>query len=240
VVVDLSAAFRLKDTEVFERTYGFAHGHAGLLERAAYGVPEVNRARIAKADLIACGGCYATSAVVPLVALARAGAIDTSSEPIVDAISGVSGAGRGPTQAVHFCEVSVQPYKALSHRHGPEMAEQVGAHVHFTPHLGCYERGIVSTIHARLAPGWTGLRVREALSKAWAKEPFVRLLPDGHWPSAAGCERTNYCDVGLTSDDGRRHLLVVSALDNLVKGAAGQAVQCMNIRLGFPETEGLL
>lgn len=239
-VVDISAAFRLKDTDVFEKTYGFKHAHLGALERAAYGLPEINRERIATADLIACAGCYATAAILPLKPLADAGAIDPAQAPIVDATSGVSGAGRGASQTVHFCEVSLQPYKVLAHRHAPEMAQQIGVVPDFVPHLGCFDRGILATIHVSLAPGWSAIRARDTLAKAYASAPFVRLLPEGSFPSVGAVERTNYCDIALAPNDGRRRLTLFSALDNLVKGAAGQAVQCMNIRFNLPETAGLM
>lgn len=239
-VFDLSAAFRLKDTDVFEKTYGFKHAHLGLLERAAYGIPEINRERIASADLVACAGCYATAAILPLKPLADAGAIDPEHAPIVDAVSGVSGAGRSPSQTVHFCEVSLQPYNALRHRHAPEMAQQIGVVPDFVPHLGCFDRGILATIHVMLAPGCTADSCREILTRAYASAPFVRILPEGSFPSVAAVKRSNFCHIGIVANDARRRVTLFSAIDNLVKGAAGQAVQCMNIRFGLPETAGLL
>ena len=238
-VVDISAAFRFKDAAVFERAYGFAHPNPRLCEAAAYGLPEINRAAVVEADLIACAGCYVTAALIPLAALARAGAIDWAWAPTIDAVSGVSGAGRAATQAVHFCEVSLQPYRVLEHKHAPEIESRLGGRVVFTPHLAAWERGILSTMHVSLAEGWTGARAREELERAYGRAPFVRVLPAGQWPSVAAVRHTNFCDVGLAADDGLRRLIVVSAIDNLVKGAAGQAVQCVNIRLGLPEAEGL-
>jgi N-acetyl-gamma-glutamyl-phosphate reductase len=133
----------------------------------------------------------------------------------------------------------MQPYGVLSHRHQPEMAQETGADVLFTPHLGCWDRGILSTIHADLAPGVTVQECRQLLTDRYAASAFVRVLPDGSWPSVAGVERTNFCDIGMGGCDHRGHLVITSAIDNLVKGAAGQALQCMNIRLGFPESMGL-
>lgn len=132
----------------------------------------------------------------------------------------------------------MQPYGVWTHRHGPEITTHAGAPVIFTPHLGPYDRGIVSTIHVEMADGWTAERARKALADAYAEEPFVRLLDDGQWPSVNGVRGTNCCDIGLASDGGS-HLIVVSAIDNLLKGASGQAAQCMNARFGLPETAGL-
>lgn len=239
-VIDIGAAFRFKDAAAFAKAYGVAHTRPDLCESAAYGLPEINRAAVAEADLIACAGCYVTSALVPLVPLARAGAIDASRPVIIDSTSGVSGAGRAAAQATHFCEVSLQPYKVLSHKHAPEIESRLGLPAVFTPHLGAFDRGILSTIHVALAPGWSGVMLREELSRAHAKSPFVRLLRPDAWPSVSAVRGANFCDIGVAADDARRHAVIVSALDNLVKGAAGQAVQCLNIRFGLPETAGLL
>jgi N-acetyl-gamma-glutamyl-phosphate reductase len=241
VVFDLSGGFRLK-AEHYPRYYGFEHAALGLLEKAVYGLAEVNRAKIAspKVRLVAVPGCYPTSAILPLRPLAAAGAMERGRRPIVDSTSGVSGAGRTPTAKVHFCEVSLQPYNVLKHRHNPEIDLHSGTGVVFTPHLGAFDRGILSTIHVDLAESWNGARVGETLRAAYSGETFVRLLGADVWPSVAGVRGTNFCDIGWACDDANRHLIVVSAIDNLVKGAAGQALQCMNIRFGLPETEGLL
>jgi N-acetyl-gamma-glutamyl-phosphate reductase len=244
-VFDLSGGFRLKDAGLYPRYYGFEHTHRDVLAEAVYGLPELNRAAIKSARMIAVPGCYPTSAILPLAPLARAGAIaaDASGRPrrpIVDSISGVSGAGRSPSQAMLLCEVSVRAYNVLKHRHNPEIDAYAGVPVVFTPHIGPYDRGIVSTIHVELAPGWTQARVGEALSNAYAGEPFVRLCPAGVWPAVNDVKGTNFCDIGWAADEENSHLIISSAIDNLVKGAAGQAVQCMNIRLGLPEGAGLL
>jgi N-acetyl-gamma-glutamyl-phosphate reductase len=247
VVLDLSGAFRLKDAALYPKFYGFEHRHPKLLERAVYGLAELNRAALAHADLVAVPGCYPTSAIIPLAPLVRAGAIEPGRRPIVDSVSGVSGAGRTPSPRTHFCEVSLQPYNVLRHRHGPEIDAYAGTPVFFTPHLGPYDRGIVSTIHVDLVRGWDGRRVEETMRGAYADEPFIRLLPSGQWPSAGGVRGTNFCDIAWVTEEPSRgdapptapHLILVSAIDNLVKGAAGQAVQCMNIRFGLPEVTGL-
>ena len=240
VVIDLSAAFRLHNAADYPTHYGFEHPAAHLLQRAVYGLPEFNRARIAESDLIACPGCYPTSVALALKPLAAANLIRTDRPVIVDSASGVSGAGRSPAAKSLFCEVSFQPYNALKHRHQPEMRQETGCTVLFTPHLLPLDRGIVSTIHAELADGVTEAQVRAWLQRIYEGESFVRLLPAGEWPSVGGVERTNFCDIGLAVDEATRHLLLVSSIDNLVKGASGQAVQCMNVRFGLPETMGLL
>ncbi len=239
VVFDLSAAFRLSDTAAYPRHYGFSHEHADLLASAVYGLAERNASRIAEADLIAVPGCYPTSVLLPLAPLIEAGAIDAKSPIIADCTSGVSGAGRGLALKSLFCEVSYQPYGVLSHRHAPEICEHAargGANVIFTPHLAPFDRGIVATIHSALAPDWSEAKVRAALQDAYGEQPFVRLLPAGAWPSVNAVKNTNFCDIALAVDDDRHHLIVTSAIDNLIKGAAGQAVQCMNIRFGLPLT----
>lgn len=242
VVIDLSAAFRLKDAAVFHKHYGFEHLHSDLLAEAVYGLPEINRAALAEADLIAAPGCYPTSAVLPLHPLIQAGAMEAGWRPIIDSTSGVSGAGRAAVLKSHFCEVSLQPYNVFAHRHAPEIAAHAGVSqgVIFTPHLGAFDRGILSTIHVRLAHGWSATTVAQALHEAYHNEPFVRLLPAGQWPSVAAVRHSNFCDIGWAVDEAAGHLILVSAIDNLVKGAAGQAVQCMNARLGLAESTGLL
>ncbi len=238
VVLDLSGAFRLSRAELYRQHYGFDHARGDLLAAAAYGLPERNREAVAAADLIAVPGCYPTSAILPLAPLVDAGLV-FGGPVIVDATSGVSGAGRAPTLRTHFCEVSLQPYNVGAHRHEPEIAEHAGTDVIFTPHLGAFDRGILATIHAPLAHGTTESDVRRVLWSAYDEEPFVRLLPAGTWPAVADVRHTNFCDIALTVDERRSHLIAASAIDNLVKGAAGQAVQCFNVRFGLPETAGL-
>lgn len=239
VVLDLSAAFRLRDAALYPKHYGAAHAHPELLATAVYGLPELNAAAIATAHLIACPGCYPTSVILPLQPLVAAGIISTARPVIVDSASGVSGAGRSPALKSLFCEVSLQPYGVLGHRHQPEMAQEVGARILFTPHLLARDRGILSTMHADLAPGATLADARALLASAYEHAPFVRLLPPGQWPSIAAVERTNLCDIALGTDESGTHLVVCSAIDNLLKGAAGQAVQCFNLRFGLPETTAL-
>jgi N-acetyl-gamma-glutamyl-phosphate reductase len=240
IVLDLSAAFRLRPASLYPRHYGFEHHHEALLARAVYGLAELNHADIAKAQLIAVPGCYPTSAILPLAPLARAGAIDNTPPVIIDSVSGASGAGRTPTAKTHFSEISLQAYNVFKHRHNPEIDQHAGLSTIFTPHLVEFDRGILSTIHAALRPGWTAQRCRDTLAAAYAGRPFVRLLPPDRWPSVAAVRNTNFCDINLAVDESRRHLIISSAIDNLVKGAAGQAVQCLNIRLGLSEHTALL
>ncbi len=239
VVLDLSAAFRLADPNAYVMHYGFTHRHTSLLAQAVYGLPERNAAAIAESNLIALPGCYPTSIILPLLPLIDAAILDSSSPVIADCTSGISGAGRSPALKSLFCEVSYQPYGVLSHRHSPEICQHSGVDVIFTPHLGPFDRGIVSTIHASVAPGFDESNIRTVLHNAYGDEPFVRLLPRNTWPSVRGVQGTNFCDIGLAFDADRRHLILVSAIDNLLKGAAGQAMQCFNIRFGFPQTAAL-
>ena len=238
VVLDLSAAFRLSDRAVFEKNYGFAHQHPALLAESAYGLAEFNSAAIAQARIIAVPGCYPTASILAIRPLVDAGLVDMNRPAIVDAVSGASGAGRKAEVKSLFCEVSMQAYGVFKHRHRPEIAEHAGISTIFTPHLGCYDRGILATVHLELRPGVTEAQVRAAFDAVYAGRPFVRVLKSGRWPSVAAVERTNFCDIGFALEGS--HLIVESAIDNLVKGAAGQAVHCMNLRFGFDETAGFL
>ncbi len=235
-VFDLSAAFRLSDRAVFEKNYGFAHEHAALLNEAVYGLTDWNADAIRVARLIAVPGCYPTASILAIRPLIEAGLVDCTRPAIIDATSGVSGAGRSAQVKSLFCEVSLQAYGVFSHRHRPEIVEHAGIAAIFTPHLGCYDRGILATIHLELKPGTTESDVRGAYHRAYAHRPFVRVLSNGRWPSVAAVERSNFCDIGFALEGS--HLLVESAIDNLIKGAAGQAVECMNIRFGCDETMG--
>lgn len=247
-VLDLSAAFRFPEPAMYGKHYGFEHPHPGLLRMAVYGLPELNRAKLPGASLIAVPGCYPTSVILALAPLVRAGAIAVDSigamvRPIIDSTSGVSGAGRSLKLCSLFCEVSLQPYSVFKHRHNPEIDLYSGVSTIFTPHLAAFERGILSTIHVHLSEGWDGAKVSETLLRAYDAEPFVRLCPAGVWPAVADVRHTNFCDIGWEvepKERGGSHLILVSAIDNLMKGAAGQAVQAMNARFGYPEVLGLL
>ncbi|HEU5249452.1 MAG TPA: N-acetyl-gamma-glutamyl-phosphate reductase [Thermoanaerobaculia bacterium] len=242
-VVDLGADFRLKDPASYAQWYGSEHGATELLGEAVYGLPEQNRERVRSARLIANPGCYPTAAALALLPLLASGRV--GGPVIVDAKSGVSGAGRNPSAATHFSEVNenVKPYKLGVHRHGPEMEQTFASAgtpvpVYFAPHLTPMTRGILATCYAPLS---ADLSPDEALSlyrEAYRDEPFVRVLED-ELPQTKATLGSNFCDVAVRVDSKRRLAVAVSAIDNLVKGAAGQAIQNMNLMFGFPETEGL-
>ncbi len=236
-VFDLSAAFRLREAAAYPKHYGFTHRHVDLLQRAVYGIAELNRVEIEQAQLVAVPGCYPTSVILPLRPLVEAG-FTADAPVIVDSTSGVSGAGRSLALKSLFCEVSQQPYGVFSHRHQPEMAQETAADIIFTPHLGPFDRGILSTIHVTLQPHIDEAAVRTLLFERYKSSACVTVLGSGEWPSVAAVEGSNRCDIGLAVDAARRHLIICSALDNLLKGAAGQALQCFNIRFGFHDSLG--
>ena len=242
-VVDLGADFRLKEPAAYLRWYGAEHGAADLLGEAVYGLPEANREAVRSARLVANPGCYPTAAALALLPLVATGLV--KGPVIVDAKSGVSGAGRNPSAATHFAEVNenVRPYKLGEHRHGPEMEQTLAlagtpVSIYFAPHLAPMTRGILATCYAPL----TGeLPLEELLSlyqDAYRDEPFVRVL-DTELPQTKATLGSNFCDIAVRVDPERRLAVAVAAIDNLVKGAAGQAIQNMNLMFGFPETEGL-
>lgn len=239
LVADLSGAFRLS-AEQYPRFYGFEHPHPELLSRAVYALPEHNGRDIAGASLLACPGCYPTASLLPLKPLVDAGLLDESRPVVVDAVSGISGAGRSPSPRTTFGEVSLQAYHVLAHRHQPEMVRHGGRRVLFTPSVGPFFRGMQSLVHVDVLPGVDEAGVRGALESAYRSCPFVRVLPNGHWPSVSAVERTNYADIALAFDAASNHAVLACAIDNLVKGASGQALQAVNIRLGFDERAGLL
>jgi N-acetyl-gamma-glutamyl-phosphate reductase len=240
-VVDMSGAFRLKDARQYEDWYGFAHTSPELLKEAVYGLPEFYAEQIRTARLVANPGCYATAAVLPLIPLYAAHAIDPSCTVVVDGKSGVSGAGRAPKPETHFCEVSenVSAYGVMKHRHTPEMIGQLHGATSdrfvFTAHLIPIVRGILNTITLRTIDR---ISAHSILAETYAQTPFVRVLPQGHLPNVHGIARTNLCSIGVVARDA--NTVIVSALDNLVKGAAGQAVQNLNIMFGCEPTGGLL
>lgn len=239
-VFDLSGAFRLSDTALYPKHYGFTHEQPELLRSAVYGLPELAGSKLREAQLVSLPGCYATSVILPVAPLVRSGLLDSARPIIVDAVSGVSGAGRGANARTSFCEVSQSPYSVGTHRHTPEMAQYTGADIVFTPHLGPYDRGILSTIHAELKPGIGRSEVLRVLENAYGSQPFVRLLPGDQWPSVGAVGMTNMIDIGVFVDEMRRHLILISAIDNLLKGASGQAVQAINAHHGWDQRLGLM
>jgi N-acetyl-gamma-glutamyl-phosphate reductase len=245
-VIDLSADFRLTDIATYAEWYGHEHRAPELQREAVYGLTEIERERIRQARLIAVPGCYPTAAQLPLIPLLRAGLIDPD-DIIIDAKSGVSGAGRAAREGSLFCEVSegIHAYGVAGHRHAPEIEQGLSQAagrklvVNFTPHLMPMNRGILSTIYVRLAPGTTLGDLRAVLEGAYRDEPFVRVLPEGSLPATRHVQATNLCLIGLSRDRLANRAILVSAIDNLVKGASGQAIQNMNAMLGLPETTAL-
>ncbi len=244
-VIDLSADFRFRDVDLYESVYQ-PHQSRDLCRQTVYGLSEVYTEQVSRATLVGNPGCYPTSVLLPLIPLLRQGLV-AADALVADAKSGVSGAGRGATLTTHICEAgeSFKPYKVAAHRHNPEMeailGEQTGRPVAltFVPHLVPMSRGMQTTIYARPAAGTDEARVRDCLADFYAGRPFVRLRPAGKAPDTRHVRGTNYCDIGVVLDGRRNCLILMSAIDNLVKGAAGQAVQNMNLMLGLPETTGL-
>jgi N-acetyl-gamma-glutamyl-phosphate reductase len=256
-VIDLSGAFRLGTVENYRTWYKAAHTQPELLAEAVYGLPEYCRQRIPSARLVANPGCYPTAANLAIRPLLEAGVVDRTAGVVCDAKSGVSGAGRKATMNNSFCEVAenFSAYSILHHRHVPEVLQVSGleeSEFSFTAQLLPLDRGILETIYFRTsgtssgAGNNAGTNITSAedllaiYQKRYAAEPFIRLYNPGHMPDLHGVARTNFCDIGVTLDARTGRAVVVSAIDNLVKGAAGQAVQNMNLMLGFAETEGLL
>jgi N-acetyl-gamma-glutamyl-phosphate reductase len=240
LVVDLSAAYRLKDAAAYPRWYGFTHDQSELLREAVYGLPELYREALRDTRLIATPGCYVTAASMAIAPLVRAGIIEPT-RVIVDAASGVSGAGRAPKPNTTFCSVDedVVAYGLLDHRHTPEIEQVSGAQVLFTPHLVPMNRGILATCYATPAAGTelTSQSVLASLAKAYAGEPFVVVRPTP--PSTKATMGTNSVHLSARYDERTNTVIVLSALDNLTKGAAGGAIQATNVALGFPEADGL-
>jgi N-acetyl-gamma-glutamyl-phosphate reductase len=244
-VIDLSGAFRLREPAAYSRWYREQHTAPELLSEAVYGLPEFCRDRIAGARLISNPGCYPTAANLAIQPLLAAGVIDRASGIVCDAKSGVSGAGRKPSLKTSFCEVTenFSAYSVLDHRHVPEILMVCGieeAELSFTAQLLPIHRGILETIYFRARGVSSTEELLDIYRRRYEREPFVRLYPPGTMPDIRGVERTNFCDIGMRLDAASGRAVVVSAIDNLVKGAAGQAVQNMNLALGFKETEGLL
>jgi len=246
VVIDLSADFRLTDGATYAQWYGHEHRAPELQGEAVYGLTEHNRARIATARITACPGCYPTAALLALLPLVGQGLIDAD-QIIIDAKSGVSGAGRAPRQNTLFCEAGegLRPYGIASHRHAPEIEQELGRAlgrdvvVNFTPHLVPMSRGELVTIHVALAPGATAAALGDALDGAYRDEPFVHLAGEGEIPGTQDVRGSNDCLIGVFADRIRGRAIIVAAIDNLVKGSSGQALQNMNVRFGLAETAGL-
>jgi N-acetyl-gamma-glutamyl-phosphate reductase len=243
-VIDLSADYRLKDPALYEQWYKTLHRFRGALKRAVYGLPELYRSRIRKASLVSNPGCYPTGAILGLYPALKAGLIEPDSI-VVDSKSGASGAGRRAEVAYSFCEVDegVKAYAVASHRHTPEIEQEVSAisgkkvKVNFTPHLLPIARGILSTIYARLRKKADAGSVMALYRKAYEGEPFVRVAET--LPNVKNVRGTNHCEIGVAVNERTGTLIAVTAIDNLMKGASGQAVHNMNIMMGFDERTAL-
>ncbi|MBN1517093.1 N-acetyl-gamma-glutamyl-phosphate reductase [Candidatus Sumerlaeota bacterium] len=246
-VADLSADFRFRNLATYEKTYGIKHIAPELNDEAPYGLVEIYRDQLKGKRLVAVPGCYVTSVLLPLAPIIAADWIDRASI-ISDSKSGVSGAGRTPSDTTHFCEAdeSMMAYKVATHRHQPEIEETLSdlagesVQILFVPHLAPMYRGILSTIYLQLTRPMTLPEIYTVYQQRYGDEPFIRLLPPGQSPRTKDVAMTNFCDIGLMLDPRTNRLIVVSALDNLIKGASGQAVQVMNAMLGIEETAGLL
>jgi len=244
--VDLGADFRLKDVDTYLEYYGLTHQEPRLLEQAVYGIPELYREDIKRAGLVANPGCYPTSAIIPLAPLLKNGLLDK--QPLlIDSKSGVSGAGRELKTGSQFCEVNegIRPYGIGSHRHEPEIIQELSratgspVELYFSPHLVPMNRGMLSTIYGRLRPGVNEEDVLDCLKEQYGTEPFVKLLAPGVMPHTKWVYGGNQLQIGVYVDRRNGQLIMASALDNLTKGASGQAIQNMNLMLGLDETEGL-
>ena len=245
-IIDLSADFRIKDVSVYEKWYGIEHKSPEFINEAVYGLCEINRDKVKGARLVANPGCYTTCSILTAYPLAKEGIIDMSTL-IVDAKSGTSGAGRGAKLPNLFCEVNenMKPYGVATHRHTPEIEEQLGyasgekVVINFTPHLVPMNRGILATEYASLKKDVTYEDVKAIYDKYYADEKFVRVLKENELPETKWVEGSNYVDINFKIDPRTNRIIMMGAIDNLVKGAAGQAVQNMNLMFGFDEAEGL-
>ena len=246
-VIDLSADFRIKDLAAYEEYYGEKHDAPGLVKEGVYGSPELYREKIRDARLVACPGCYPTSIILPLAPLLRRGLIQPDSIAVAS-MSGVSGAGRSVKSDYLYaeCNESLRAYSVPKHRHLAEIEQELSAAagqpivISFTPHLVPMTRGIHTTIYAKPKPGVNPSQIGDAFGEAYAREPFVRLLKGSALPDTKNVAHTNFIDIAWRHDPRTGRVLLLSAEDNLIKGAAGQAVQCLNIMSGSPEEMALL
>ncbi len=246
-VIDLSADFRFDNVDTYEKYYSIKHQEKELNKEAVYGMPELFREKIKTARMIASPGCYPTSVILGLAPIINSGWIDLRSI-ISDSKSGVSGAGRNATSTTHYheCNESIRPYSVASHRHTPEIEEKLSylakedIKIQFTPHLTPMDRGILSTIYVNFIKDIPETEIYSKYQTFYTNEPFVRLLPYGEMPATKAVAFTNFCDIGMQYDKRTGRLIIGTAIDNLIKGASGQAVQSFNIINGLDEQTGLL
>ncbi|WDT86533.1 N-acetyl-gamma-glutamyl-phosphate reductase [Alteromonas sp. 009811495] len=237
-VLDLSGAFRLKDTDVFAQFYGFAHTQEESLNKAVYGLAEWYAGDIASANIIAVPGCYPTASLSALKPLANKLLLDDSVRPVINAVSGVSGAGRKASLTTSFYEVSLQAYGVLGHRHTPEIEAYLGSPVIFTPHLGNFKRGILATVTVKVKAGVTSAQLEQAYCEAYADKPIVRLRDS--FPKIDDVAHTPFVDLHWKLDETSGYAVVTAVIDNVMKGAASQAIQCLNIMTAQPVETGLV
>lgn len=245
-VIDLSADYRLSDVAVYEEWYKTPHNYADTLKEAVYGLPELHRERIKQSSLVANPGCYPTSAILGLYPAIKEDIIDVNSI-IIDSKSGTSGAGRKADVGFSYCEVNegFKAYGIATHRHTPEIEQELSEiagkkiTINFTPHLVPMDRGIISTIYGKMIRKAETADMLSVYKKYYDAEPFVKVLDEGVYPNAKNVRGSNYCEIGLRVNKRTNTLIIVSAIDNLVKGASGQAIQNMNIMMGFKETTAL-
>jgi len=243
-IIDLGADFRLNERN-YRQWYG-DHPCSDILEDAVYGISELNKEQIAESNLIANPGCYPTASILPLAPLLKENIVDESSI-IIDSKSGISGAGRSPSLDLHFCEVSegFKAYKVAEHRHSPEIEQHLSEYskkdvnIIFTPHLIPIDRGIFSTIYVKTDKEYTTSELLQKLKDFYKNSHFIRIYDEGQFPNISYIRGSNFCDIGVKSIPEKKSAVIVSVIDNLVKGAAGQAVQNMNIMMDLPETTGL-
>jgi len=245
-VVDLSGAFRLRRPDEYPHYYGFEHSRPDLLRTAVYGLTEFARDSLHQARLIANPGCYPTSVLIPVAPLVEAGIVEPDQPIICDSKSGVTGAGKTPTNNTHFSEVteSLKAYSLFRHRHSPEIAQGLSfdglqSRVVFTPHLLPINRGILSTIYFKAAPGVSSQEIARVWQSQFSRCPFVRVFPEERLPEIKFAANTPFCDIGCVVDSDSRQAIAFGAIDNLLKGAASQAVQNANLALGFNEADGI-
>ncbi len=245
-VVDYSADFRLKDPQLYKKWYKAEHTELSLLEKAVYGLPELHREELRKVQLVALPGCYPTGALLALAPAIKQGLIDLKTI-VINSMSGVSGAGQKPTPQTHYPEIAdnVRAYGVTSHRHTPEIEQELSriagedVNVLFTPHLVPATRGILSTVAAAALSETSSEELAAIYRDFYKDSPFVRICESGTYPEIRFVRGSNYCDIGLAYDERTRKIIIISAIDNLCKGASGQGVQCMNIMFGLPEQSGL-
>jgi N-acetyl-gamma-glutamyl-phosphate reductase len=238
-VIDLSGDYRFDNIDIYEKLYGYKHSHP---LNAVYGLPEINREHIKNAQLVANPGCYPTGALLASLPIVSENIVDRI---VIDSKSGVSGAGVNPSEASHYpnCSDSISPYAVTTHRHGPEISEKLNrfgsVKVSFTPHLVPVIRGIMTTVHSFIKEYISAEYIHEIYNDFYAGEPFVRILDPGEIPRMSSVRGSNYCHIGCFDIDENNRLVIASSIDNLVKGASGQAIHNMNLMFGFNETESI-